>query len=153
MSAHILIEANFGLFSVGVLIDGLDHLANPLRRLVIELGAEVTVMESSDEGSDDLYFHDVGNRIPYLKKASDVATEELGRLLVDMVQIVLGARLSTRSHVIIGEDFFQLFLGFDGVRGKACKLAHGGWREHDGKIVHHDNGVSSDGVDSSGVSL
>ena len=30
VSARILVEANFGLFSVGVLIGGRDHLANPL---------------------------------------------------------------------------------------------------------------------------
>ena len=39
------------------------------------------MVESSDEGGDDLSFRDVGNRIPHLGKASDVATEELGRLL------------------------------------------------------------------------
>ena len=32
--------------------------------------------------------------------------EDLGRLLVDAVEIMLGARPSTRSHIIIGEDFF-----------------------------------------------
>ena len=73
-------------------------------------------------------FRDVGNRIPHLGKASDVATEELGWLLVDAVEIMLGARPSTRSHIIIGEDFFRLFPGSDGVRGKACEPVHGGWR-------------------------
>ena len=126
MSARIHIEAYFGLFGVGVLIGGCNHLANPLRRLVIKLGAEVTVMESSDKGGDDLCFRDVGNRIPHLGKASDVATKELRWLLVDAVQIMLGARSSTRSHVVVGEDLFQLFLGSDGVRGKACKPVHGG---------------------------
>ena len=72
-------------------------------------------MESLDEGGDDLSFRDVGNRIPHLGKASDIATEELGRLLVDAVQIMLGARPSTRSHVVVGEDLFQLFLGSNGV--------------------------------------
>ena len=62
------------------------------------------MMESSDEGGDDLSFHDIGKRIPHLGKASDVATEELGRLLVDAVQIMLGARPSIRSHVVVGED-------------------------------------------------
>ena len=108
MCARILVETYFGLFGVGVLIDGCYHLADPLRRLVIELGAEVTVMESSDDGGDDLSFHDIRNRIPHLEKASDVAMEELGRLLVDAVQIMLGAWPSARSHVVIGEDFFQL---------------------------------------------
>ena len=32
--------------------------------------------------------------------------EELRWLLVDAVQIMLGARLSTRSHVIVAENFF-----------------------------------------------
>ena len=63
VSACILVEAHFGLFGVDVLIDGRNHLTNPLWRLAIELGAEVMVMESSDEGGDDLSFRDVGNRI------------------------------------------------------------------------------------------
>ena len=66
---------------------------------------------------------------------------------------MLGARASTCGHIVVGEDFLQLFLGFDGVRGKAREPIHGGWREHDGKIVHHDTGVSSGGAESSGVSL
>ena len=103
MSAHILVEAYFGLFGVGVLISGCNHLTNHLWRLVVELGAEVTVMESSDKGGDDLCFCDVGNRIPHLKKTSDVATEELGRFLVDAIQIMFGARSSTRSHVVVDE--------------------------------------------------
>ena len=64
-------------------------------------------MESSDEGDDDLSFRDVGNRIPHLRKASDVATEELRWLLVDAVEIMLGARPSTCSYIIVGEDFFS----------------------------------------------
>ena len=73
MSARILIEAYFGLFGISILIGSRNHLTNPLRRLVIELGAEVVVMESSNEGGDDLCFRDVGNRIPHLGKSSDVA--------------------------------------------------------------------------------
>ena len=79
--------------------------------------------------------------------------EELRWLLVDAVEIMLGFQPSTRSHIIIDEDFFQLFLGSDGVWVKTCEPVHGGWCEHDGKIVHHDTGVSSGGADSSGVSL
>ena len=70
MSAHILIEAYFGLFSVGILIGDHDHLTNPLWRLTVELGVEVMVMESLDEGGDDFCFRDVGNRIPHLRKIS-----------------------------------------------------------------------------------
>ena len=77
VSAHILIEANFGLFSIDILVGGRDHLVNPLWRLTIEFGAKVTVMESSNEGSDDFYFRDVGNRISHLEKSPNVATEEL----------------------------------------------------------------------------
>ena len=66
---------------------------------------------------------------------------------------MIGARPSTHSHVVVGEDLFQLFLGSDGVRCKACEPVHRDWREHDGKIVRHDTSISSGGVNSSGVSL
>ena len=52
---------------------------------------------------------------------------------VDAVEIMLSARASTRGHIVVGEDFLQLFLGSNGVRRKAGKPAHGGWREHDGR--------------------
>ena len=81
-------------------------------------------MESSDEGSGDFYFRDVGNRIPHLGKMPDVPIEELGWFLVDAVQIVLGAWPSTHSHVVVGEDLLQLFLGSDGIRGEACEPVH-----------------------------
>jgi len=85
MSARILVEAHLGFLGVGVLVGGRNHLANPYGRLVVELGAEIVVMESSNEGGDDLSFRDVGNIIPLLKKASDVAMEELGWLLVGAI--------------------------------------------------------------------
>ena len=110
-------------------------------------------MESSDEGGDDLNFCDVKNRVPHLKKASDVATEELGWLLVDAVEIMIGARPSTHSHVIVSVDLLQLFPRFDGIWGKAREPGHCGWREHDGKIVRHDTGVSPGGAHSGGISL
>ena len=115
MSVHILIEANFSLFSIGVLIGSHDHLANPLWWLTIEFGVEVVVMESSDKGSDDFCSYDVGNRIPHLGKSTDVTMEELRRFLINAIQIVLGARPSTRSHVVVGEDLLQLFPRFDGI--------------------------------------
>ena len=153
MTACIFIEAHLGFLGIGVLVGGRDHLANPRGRLAVELGAEFMVMESSDEGGDDLSFHDVRNRVPHLRKASDVATKELRWLLVDAVQIMLGAWSSTHSHVVVGEDLFQLFLASDGVRGKACEPVHGDWRENDEKIVRHDIGVSSGGAHGSGISL
>ena len=78
MSARIFIEAHLGFLGVGVLVGSSDHLANACGWLVVELGAKLVVVESSDEGGDDLSFRDVGNRIPHLRKASDVAMEELG---------------------------------------------------------------------------
>ena len=77
MSAHILIEAYFGLFGINILIGSRNHLANPLWWLVIEFGVKVAVMESLDKGGDDFCFRDVGNRIPHLRKLPNVATEEL----------------------------------------------------------------------------
>ena len=49
VSARILVAVDFNFFGVNILINGGDHLTNPLRRLAIEFGAEVTVMESLDE--------------------------------------------------------------------------------------------------------
>ena len=63
MSARILIEAHLGFLSVGVLVGSHDHLANPCGRLAVELGAKLAVMESSDDGGDDLRFRNVRNRI------------------------------------------------------------------------------------------
>ena len=99
-------------------------------------------MESSNEGSDDFCFYDVGNRIPHLRKTSNVTMEKLGRFLINTIQIVLGARPSTRSHVIVGEDLLQLFPRFDGIQGEAREPVHYGWREHDGKIVCYDTSIS-----------
>ena len=64
-------------------------------------------MESSDKGGDGFYFRDVGNRIPHLGKSPDVTTEELGRFLINVIQIVLGARPSTRSHIVLVKTFFS----------------------------------------------
>ena len=104
MSARILIEAHLGGLGIDVLVGSSDHLANAYGRLVVELRAKLAMVESSGEGSDDLSFCDVGNRIPHLEKASNVATEELGWLLVE---IMLGAQPSTHSHIIVSEDFFS----------------------------------------------
>ena len=66
---------------------------------------------------------------------------------------MLGAQSSTCSHVVVGEDLLQLFPGSDGVWGEARELVHRSWREHDGKIVCHDAGISPSGAHSSGISL
>ena len=63
MSARILIEAHLGFLGIGVLVGDRDHLANPRGRLAVELGAKLAVMESSDDGGDDLRFRNVRNRI------------------------------------------------------------------------------------------
>ena len=87
------------------------------------------------------------------EKMPDVAMEELGWFLVDAIQIVLGARPSTCSHVVVGEDLLQLLPRFDGIWGEAHELVHCGWCEHDRKIVHHDTSISFDGAHSGGISL
>ena len=72
--------------------------------------------------------------------------------MVDAAEIMLGAGSSTRVHVVVDEDFLQLFLGSDGVRGEAYEPVHRSWR-HEWKIVCHDTGVSSGGANGSGISL
>ena len=85
LGARILIEAHLSLLGIGILVGCCDHLVDPSRWLAVDLRAELTVVESSDEGGDDLSFHDVGDGVPHLEKASDVAAEELRRLLIDAV--------------------------------------------------------------------
>ena len=79
--------------------------------------------------------------------------EELRRFLINSIQIVLGARSSTHSHVIVGEDLLQLFPRFDGIWGEAHEPVHYGRREHDGKIVRRDTGISLGGTHSDGIRL
>ena len=111
MSACILVEAHLGFLSISVLVGDSYHFTDTGGRLAIEFRAKLAMVESSDEGGDDLNFRDVGNRVTHLEKASNVAMEELRRLLVDAVQIMLGAWPSARSHVVVGEDLLQLFQG------------------------------------------
>ena len=83
--ARIFVETHLSFLRVSVLVGDRDHIVDAYGWLVVELGTELAVMKSSDKGGDDLSFRDVGNRIPHLGKASDVATEELGWLLGDAV--------------------------------------------------------------------
>ena len=153
ISARVFVKTHLRFLGVGVLIGCCDHLTDAGGWLSIELRTEFSVMKSSDEGSDDFSLCDVGNRIPHLGEASDVATEEFGRLLGDAVEVVLGAWPPACGHVVVGEDSLQIFPRADGVRGEACEPTHGGWREHDREIVCHDVGVSPGGSDGGGVSL
>ena len=127
MSACILVEAHLGFLYIGVLVGGSYHFADTGGRLVVEFGAKLAMVESSDKGGDDFSFRDVGNRVPHLRETPDVAAEELGWLLVDAAKIKLRARSSTRGHIVVGEDFLQLFPRSDGVRCKGGKPAHGSW--------------------------
>ena len=78
MCACILIEAHLGFLGVGVLVGSSDHFADTGGRLVVEFGAKLAMVESSDKGGDDFSFRDVGNRVPHLGETLDVAVEELG---------------------------------------------------------------------------
>ena len=73
--------------------------------------------------------------------------------MVDAVEIMLGARPSTRSHVVIDEDLLQLFPRSDGIQGKAHEPVHCARREHDGEIIRHDTSISLGGSHSYGISL
>ena len=76
--ARIFVETHLRFLSVGILVGGRDHLADARRRLTVEFGPELMVVKSSNKGGDDLSFRDIGDRIPHLGEASDVAKEELG---------------------------------------------------------------------------
>ena len=109
LSAYILVEAHLGFLCIGVLVGGSYHFADTGRRLTVEFGAKLVMVESSDKGGDDFSFRDVGDRVPHLGETSDIAAEELGWLLVDTAEIMLRTRSSTRGHIVVGEDFLQLF--------------------------------------------
>ena len=109
LSACILVEACLGFLGIGVLVGGSYHFVDTGRRLTVEFGAKLAMVESSDKGGDDFSFRDVGDRVPHLGETSDVATEELGWLLVDAAEIMLRAGSSTHGHIVVGEDFLQLF--------------------------------------------
>ena len=109
LSACILVEAHLGFLCIGVLVGGSYHFADTGRWLTVEFGAKLAMVESSDKGGDDFSFRDVGDRVAHLGETPDVAVEELGWLLVDAAEIMLRAGSSTRGHIVVGEDFLQLF--------------------------------------------
>ena len=109
LSARILIEAHLGFLCIGVLVGDSYHFADTGRRLMVEFGAKLVMVESSDKGGDDFSFRDVGDRVPHLGETLDVAMEELGWLLVDAAKIMLRAGSSTHGHIVVGKDFLQLF--------------------------------------------
>ena len=60
LSAHILVEAHLGFLCIDVLVGGSYHLTDTSRRLTVEFGAKLAMVESSDKGGDDFSFRDVG---------------------------------------------------------------------------------------------
>ena len=109
LSACILVEVHLGFLCIDVLIGGSYHFTDTSRWLTVEFGAKLAMVESSDKGGDDFSFRDVRDRVPHLRETPDVAMEELGWLLVDAAKIMLHVGLSTRGHIVVGEDFLQLF--------------------------------------------
>ena len=60
-----------------------------------------------------------------------------------LLQVILGARLLARGHVIVGEDFLEVIPRSDGVllqtkEPVVCRLI-----KHDRKIVRHDVFISA----------
>jgi hypothetical protein len=60
-STRVFIVAQLSFLNVSVLVCRGEHITNSLQRLTIELRAKVTVVETMDEGRDDLCFGDIGN--------------------------------------------------------------------------------------------
>lgn len=63
------------------------------------------VVETVDEGSDNLGFKDVGHPVLDLEEAPDVTTQELVRLLINPDEVMLCAGLLTSSLVVVDEFF------------------------------------------------
>ena len=58
--------------------------------------------------------------------------------LVKLLQVVLGARLLARRHVVLSEELFEVVLRLDGVLPYAEKPIVRRLVEHDKKVVCHD---------------
>ena len=88
--ADFFLVALFGLFSIGVLVGHLEHLADQCRWPPIELPSKLVVMiEPVDETGDYFGFKDVRNLVSYFREAPDVASKELSYPLVDPSQVML----------------------------------------------------------------
>ena len=73
------------------------------------------VMESSGESGDGLTVPDVGDGVPHFQEMSDVALQRFPRYLMELIQIILRARLLTRCHVILDKNSLKIIPRFDGV--------------------------------------
>jgi len=67
------------------------------------------------EGSDSLGIDDFGDRVSCLREAPDEVTQRFPRGLMKLFQVILGVGLLACSHVVIGEDFFEVIPRLDGV--------------------------------------
>lgn len=71
-STHFFIMVPFCFLSVSVLVGGDEHLADPLRRLAVELRVKFMMANTTSKGVDNLYFSDVRDGVPHLRETPDV---------------------------------------------------------------------------------
>ena len=62
-----------------------------------------------------------------------------------LLQVILGAGLLARSHVIVGEEFLEVIPRSDGILPQAAEPVVHKLVKHDRKIVCHDIFVSAYG--------
>ena len=103
------------------------------------------MLEPFGESGDGLSVSDVGKEISCLREVPDEVAQGVPGGLMKLLQVILGARLLARSHVVVGEDFLEVVPRSDGVLLQAkepiiCRLV-----KHDRKVVCHDVLVSARG--------
>jgi len=99
----------FSFFSIDVSICCLYLFADGCGPLVVQLSMELLVPKPFGESDNGLGINNVGNRVSCLQEAPDEVTQGLLGGLMKLLQVILGARLLARSHVIVGEDFLKVF--------------------------------------------
>ena len=98
----------FSFFGVGISVCYLYQFADGCGPLVVQLSMELLIPKPFGESDNGLGINNVGNRVSCLQEAPDEVTQGLLRGLMKLLQVILGARLLARSHVIVGEDFLKV---------------------------------------------
>lgn len=127
----IFMMAQVGLLGIGVLVGDGKHLTNQRRWLPIELPVELVMMvDTVDEGGDDLGLQNVRNTIPNLGETPDVTPKELTRLLIYSGQVMLHRWPLACSLVVFDEHSPEVIPRINDIGLEAREPVHGGGLEH-----------------------
>jgi hypothetical protein len=102
------VSGMFGFFGVGVAIRHLDQLTSGGGPLAMELAVELLVLEPLSESSDGFSIGNVWDGISCFRETPDKIAQRFPKGLVKFFQVILGAGLLVRGHVVVGENLFEV---------------------------------------------